>query len=83
MGTRPKRQSRAEFGSTCLLQGDLVEARALLERTLADYTASLDAEARIHFGHDVRPIAAANSGVSDLAVRRGGKRPTVRRISGP
>ena len=48
------------LGSTCLLQGDLVEARALLERTLADYTASLDAEARIHFGHDVRPIAAAN-----------------------
>ena len=37
-----------------------MEARALLERTLADYTASLDAEARIRFGHDVRPIAAAN-----------------------
>jgi predicted ATPase len=37
-----------------------MQARALLERTLADYTASLDAEARIRFGHDVRPIAAAN-----------------------
>ena len=48
------------LGSTCLLQGDLVEAKALLERALADYTASLDAEARVRFGHDVRPIAAAN-----------------------
>ena len=52
--------ARRILGSTCLLQGDLMAAKALLERTLADYTASLDAEARIHFGHDVRPIAAAN-----------------------
>jgi hypothetical protein len=52
--------ARRILGSTCLLQGDLVAARALLERALADYTASLDAEARIRFGHDVRPIAAAN-----------------------
>ena len=37
-----------------------MKARALLERTLDDYTASLDAEARIRFGHDVRPVAAAN-----------------------
>ena len=52
--------ARRILGSTCLIQGDLIEARALLERTLAEYTESLDAEARIHFGHDVRPIAAAN-----------------------
>ena len=76
--------ARRILGSTCLLQGELMEARALLERTLADYTESLDAEARIHFGHDARPIAAANLAsatwllgdvenarrLADLAVRR-------------
>ncbi len=60
-----------------------MEARALLERTLADYAANLDAQARIRFGHDVRPIAAANLAQAAWLLGEIESAPTVRGPSAP
>jgi class 3 adenylate cyclase/predicted ATPase len=51
--------ARRCLGLTCLNQGDLVEARTLLERALADYRPNRDAEARFRFGLDSGVAAAA------------------------
>jgi class 3 adenylate cyclase/predicted ATPase len=51
--------ARRCLGLTCLNQGDLMEARTLLERALADYQPNRDAEAMFHFGLDSGVAAAA------------------------
>jgi tetratricopeptide (TPR) repeat protein len=51
--------ARRCLGLTCLNQGDLMEARTLLERALADYQPNRDAEAMFRFGLDSGVAAAA------------------------
>ena len=51
--------ARRCLGTTCLMQGDLVEARTHLEKTLADYQPDRDAQARFRFGPDIEVAAAA------------------------
>jgi predicted ATPase len=51
--------ARRCLGLTCLNHGDLMEARTLLERALADYRPNRDAEALFHFGLDSGVAAAA------------------------
>jgi class 3 adenylate cyclase/predicted ATPase len=51
--------ARRCFGTACLFQGDLGEARALLERALADYAPNRDALTRFRFGLDTGVMAAA------------------------
>ena len=45
--------ARRNLGLTCLYQGDLGEARTLLERTLADYAPERDAPARFRYPLDI------------------------------
>jgi predicted ATPase len=52
--------ARRCLGAACLLQGDLREARALLERALADYAPDRDAPTRFRFGMDTGVMAAAH-----------------------
>jgi class 3 adenylate cyclase/tetratricopeptide (TPR) repeat protein len=51
--------ARRCLGLTCLNHGDLIEARTLLERALADYRPDRDAEALLRFGLDSGVAAAA------------------------
>jgi predicted ATPase len=51
--------ARRLLGATCLLQGDLAEARIHLERTVADHAPDRDGEARFRFGIDTRAGALA------------------------
>ena len=51
--------ARRCLGLTCLNHGDLMEARTLLERALADYRPNRDAEALFRFGLDSGVAAAA------------------------
>jgi tetratricopeptide (TPR) repeat protein len=51
--------ARRCLGTACLFQGDLREARALLERALADYAPDRDALTRIRFALDTGVVAAA------------------------
>src|SRR6516162_8148524 len=53
------RRRRRLLGATCLLQGDLAEARIHLERTVADHAPDRDGEARFRFGIDTRAGALA------------------------
>jgi predicted ATPase len=46
--------SRRLLGGTCLLQGDLAEARTHLEHAMADYAQDRDGDARFRFGIDTR-----------------------------
>jgi tetratricopeptide (TPR) repeat protein len=50
--------ARRCLGLTCLNHGDLMEARTLLERALADYRPNRDAEALFRFGLDSGVAAA-------------------------
>ena len=52
--------ARRGLGVTCLYQGDLAEARAILERTLADYAPARDAETRLRFGLDTGVVTTAH-----------------------
>jgi predicted ATPase len=47
------------LGLTCLLQGELADARAHLERALRDFAPARDGEARSRFGWDNGIVAAA------------------------
>jgi predicted ATPase len=51
--------ARRCLGTACLFQGDLGEARVLLERALADYAPARDAPTRFRFGADTGVMAAA------------------------
>jgi predicted ATPase len=51
--------ARRCLGLTCLNQGDLMEARTILERALADYRPNRDAVAMFRFGLDSGVAAAA------------------------
>jgi hypothetical protein len=52
--------ARRCLGTACLFQGDLKEARALLERALADFAPDRDALTRFRFGLDTGVLAAAH-----------------------
>jgi predicted ATPase len=62
--------ARRHLGAACLFQGDLREARALLERSLADYAPDRDALTRFRLGLDTGVLAAAHLA---LAMRRLGE----------
>ena len=47
------------LGSTCLVQGNLIEARSLLEQALDNCLPDRDPSARFRFGHDPGAAAAA------------------------
>ena len=52
--------ARRGLGVTYLYQGDLAEARTILERTLDDYAPDRDAQARLRFGMDTGPVTTAH-----------------------
>ena len=52
--------ARRGLGVTCLYQGDLAEARTILERTLADYAPDRDAQTRLRFGLDTGVVTTAH-----------------------
>jgi predicted ATPase len=52
--------ARRCLGAACLFQGDLREARTLLERALIDYAPDRDALTRFRFGADVGVLGAAH-----------------------
>jgi predicted ATPase len=45
--------ARRMLGTTCLYQGDFMEARVLLDQALADYLPDRDVQARFRFGNDI------------------------------
>ena len=52
--------ARRGLGVTCLYQGDLAEARTILERTLADYAPDRDAQTQLRFGLDTGVVTTAH-----------------------
>ena len=52
--------ARRGLGVTCLYQGDLAEARTILQRTLADYAPDRDAQTRLRFGLDMGVVTTAH-----------------------
>ena len=51
--------ARRAVGSTCLAQGNLVQARTYLQRAVDEYVPAGHTQARFHFGQDPRAAAAA------------------------
>ncbi len=51
--------ARRAIGSTCLAQGNFVQARTYLERVVNEFVPAGDTQARLHFGQDPRAAAAA------------------------
>jgi class 3 adenylate cyclase/predicted ATPase len=52
--------ARRGLGVTCLYQGDLAEARTVLERTLAEYAPDRDAPTQLRFGLDTGVVTTAH-----------------------
>jgi predicted ATPase len=70
--------ARRCLGAACLFQGDLKEARALLERALADYAPDRDALTRFRFALDAGAMAA---GYLALAMWRVGEVERARQLA--
>jgi tetratricopeptide (TPR) repeat protein len=76
-GTTERGAGRRLLGSTCLWQGDFIEAQENLVAALSIYDPERDREARFRFGHDTGAIARVHLAITKWQLGEVGPTPAL------